>query len=64
MKKKTKEMDEFIGALETILEILPDAATVRRYAGDLDDAPMTPEEFIDFTRDLLDASKQVRKKHE
>jgi hypothetical protein len=58
-------MDEFIGALETILEILPDAATVRRYAGDeLDDAPMTPEEFIDFTRELLDASKRVRKKYE
>jgi hypothetical protein len=65
VKKEAKQADEFIEALETIATFFPDAATLRRYCGDaFEDAPMTPEGFIDFTRELLAAIKEIRKEYE
>lgn len=56
-----KDADELIKALEDFLAAAPDGATLRLYFGSaLNDAPMTPEEFARFARELLVVARKVR----
>jgi hypothetical protein len=60
-----QEADELIQALEDLLSIVPDGATLRLCVGNqADDAPMPPEEFIAFARKLLVVARKIREKYE
>jgi hypothetical protein len=60
-----QDADDLIKALEDILAVVPDGAALRLYLGNqADDAPMSPEQFIAFTLELLGVAKKIRKKYD
>jgi hypothetical protein len=60
-----QDADDLIKALEDILAVAPDGAALRLYLGNqAEAAPMSPEQFIAFTLELLDVAKKIRKKYD
>ena len=53
--------NELIDALEGLLEVVPDADSLRVLVGQAtaNKGPMSAEEFIAFARELLDAAKKA-----